>query len=168
MGKAILYCAVTADGFIARENGSVDFLPLPPKDSGFDRFFESVDTLIMGRKTYEQTLGFGIWPFAGKRCFVASSKKGSDDRVEFTKDAVRTVKELKENHNIWIVGGAILNSALIKEKLIDEVKLTVVPVILGRGIHLFDKQEEFSLEFLSAVIEPLGMVEISYKVKYNH
>src|SRR5215813_6237854 len=72
--RASVFIATSVDGFIARSNGAIDWLPDAPEDHGYTQFFESVDALVMGRGTFETVLGFGAWPYKKKRVVVLSSR----------------------------------------------------------------------------------------------
>ncbi len=138
MRKIVLFIASSLDGFIARENGGTGWL-FSDADYGYKKFFASVDTVLVGRKTYEQALGFGSWPFEGKKCVVLSRKKLRDKRVEFSGDAVSVAKKLKrqKGKNIWLVGGSQIIFALMNAGLVDEIILSIHPIVLGKGIPLF-------------------------------
>ena len=107
MKKVILFICCSTDGFIARKNGDVSWL-LHDQDYGYKKFVASVDTLLMGRKTYKQCLTFGEWPWKGKKSFVFTRKKQKkDSNVEFVKNPVAFTKKLvkKQGKSIWLVGG---------------------------------------------------------------
>lgn len=146
MKKVTLYIAASLDGFIARKDGSVDWLPVPVADGedyGYGAFLETVDTLLMGRKTYEQLLTLGPWPYGGRRCVVFSATLAGrrDARVEFLDcDIAACVRELKAGAGdgvIWLEGGAEIVAACLAGGVVDEIILTTVPVLLGEGIRLF-------------------------------
>lgn len=142
--KCILYIAASLDGYIADENGNIDWLyevKGDGGDNGYSQFESTVDTVIMGKKSYDQILTFGDWPYKGKRCYVFThTEQGENEYVEFVSGSVKAfMNELtnKEGSNIWILGGAELIDLFIKEKLIDEFIIAVIPMILGKGIALF-------------------------------
>ena len=148
MKKVKLYIATSLDGYIARPDGSLDWLtefPNPDKlDYGYPAFYESIDTVIMGRLTYEEILGFDVpWPYADCASYTVSSKPELNITTERTQqvegDLKVSVEQLtkKEGKDIWIVGGGRLIAAFMQEQLIDELILTVIPVVLGEGIPLF-------------------------------
>lgn len=156
MKKVALYVAASLDGFIARPDGSIDWLPVPGagadgEDYGYAAFMETVDTLLMGRKTYEQVLTLGPWPYGGRRCLVFSGRRAGqrDAHAEFIDcDIAACVRELKaesarpeeagtDEGVIWLVGGAEIVAACLAGGVVDEIILTTVPVLLGEGIRLF-------------------------------
>ncbi len=150
MRKVILYIAQSLDGKIARLNGDVDWLDTIPnpdnEDYGYTSFYNSVDVTLMGSRTYEKILSFGIdFPYADKENYVFTQQKGKQDTrfVRFVGDnIVAFVQELKkeEGKNIWLVGGSEINTILFNEGLIDEILLFTMPVTLGEGIPLFTDQ----------------------------
>lgn len=146
MKKVTLYIAASMDGFIARRDGSIDWLPQPVEggeDYGYGGFLATVDTLLMGRKTYEQVLTFGPWPYEGKRCVVFSGSRSERDetRVEWVDcDVAAFVRELKVCTGegvIWLVGGAEIIAACLGGDVVDEIIQTTVPVLIGDGVRLF-------------------------------
>jgi dihydrofolate reductase len=145
--KVVLFIATSLDGFIAREDGSLDWLfeaeAVGEGDNGFAEFYQTIDTMLMGRATYDQlmTLVEGKFPHADRECYVFSrSRRAPDPYVKFVnEDVVQFTRELKQRDgkNIWLVGGAGLIDPLHKARLIDEYIITIVPVMLGKGIPLF-------------------------------
>ncbi len=167
MGKIFLYIAPSLDGYIARENGDVDWLPTNT-DSGYFDFYKSIDTVIMGKKTYDQILTFGKYPYKGKKSYVLTRDETltKDENVEFSSDLgvfTRTLNSSSEA-NIWLIGGAELISSFLRNKLIDEIILSVIPIVLGKGIPLFQKiDKEIKLELIKTT-EYSNLVELTYKV----
>ncbi len=155
MRKVILYTAASIDGFIARENGAVDWLETPADgaDYGYADFYKTIDTTIMGYKTYEQILSFGDFPYPDKKNYVFTRKQRSTQPyVEFVNaDVADLINQLKNEKgaDIWLVGGGDLNAAVLKAGLLDEIWLYVMPIALGSGIPLFttgNMTSRFSLE----------------------
>ena len=144
--RVVLSVAVSVDGYLARRDGAIDWLPRPNssgEDYGCEAFLATVDTLIMGRRTYEQVLALGAWPYGDKRTHVFSTTRysGGPEGVEFVDcDIAAFVRELKSGPgtgSIWLVGGAEIIAACLGGGVVDELVLTVVPVLLGEGISLF-------------------------------
>jgi dihydrofolate reductase len=168
MGKIILYIAASLDGYIARETGDVDWLPMNT-DSGYDEFYKSIDTIIMGKKTYDQILTFGEYPYKGKKSFVFSRDDSltKDENVEFASNVEEFARKLASHHskeNIWLVGGSELFSAFLQHKLVNEVILSVIPIVLGNGISLFQNiNQEVKLELMKTT-KYCGLVELHYKI----
>jgi dihydrofolate reductase len=146
----IVYIATSIDGYIAREDGSIDWLmDLPNPDNsdyGFSVFLENIDAIVMGRKTFETVLGFDEWPYPrSKPIFVLSNSLNKlpdlPAKVEIVKgDLKKIIEMLKERgiHKLYIDGGKTIQGFL-KEDLIDEMTITRIPILLGSGIALFDK-----------------------------
>jgi dihydrofolate reductase len=138
MKKLILYVATSLDGYIARKDGSVDWLEKFEKgkeDYGYNEFLESVGTIILGNNTFKQFKA----PYPNKKCFVFSRKNtGKVDNIIYVNGSVKNVLEgLRNDQNVWLVGGANIASEFLKNNLIDEFVITVIPVVLGEGISLF-------------------------------
>jgi dihydrofolate reductase len=146
-----VYIATSIDGYIAREDGTIDWLmelPNPEKsDYGFSVFLKRIDGMIMGRKTFETVLEFKEWPYPKRLpIFVLSNSlielPGKlSAKVEIVSGKLKKIIEsLKERgiNNLYIDGGKTIQSFL-KEDLIDEMIITRIPILLGSGIPLFDK-----------------------------
>jgi dihydrofolate reductase len=169
----ILYIAVSLDGYIARSNGAVDWLSGssgdPNVDSGFDKFYSSIDTVVMGRTTYEQVineLSPSAWVYEGKKCYVATTRNDeSDNRVEYiSEDITEFIKNLtsQQGKDIWLVGGGKLIDQFMKQNLIDKYIITIIPTILGDGIPLFiENNPEIKLKLIETKAVD-GMAELTY------
>jgi dihydrofolate reductase len=151
--KVSVYIATTLDGFIARKDGSLDWLPgsdgevdpeLEGEDFGYAEFTSTVDVLIMGRNTYELVLSFGEWPYGDKRVIVISSTLKSlcdtlPSNVELRSCSVQELHaEMQQSgaKHLYIDGGKTIQS-LLKAELITDLILARVPVLIGEGIPLF-------------------------------
>ena len=144
MGKITYYVAASLDGYIADADadGGVGWLPEgDPDDYGYAEFYAGVDALVMGRRTYDQVLGFGEWPYAGKPAYVFTNNPPDDNPhgVEFVaaspEEFAQTVAA-RHSGTVWLVGGGNLAEQFRLAGLIDEYLVFVIPVILGRGIPL--------------------------------
>lgn len=144
MGLVSYYLATSIDGFLARENGSVDWLePYHFKldtPYNYEPFYKTVSTVIMGRKTWEVAKSFEERPYYDRKTFVLSKQIESNQMPDYT-NLLRTIdlnfiNKLKNETNgrIWIVGGSQLASRLLELNLVDEVVQTIIPVMLGKGI----------------------------------
>lgn len=147
MSYVTLQIAQTLDGYIAKKNGSVDFLDdinSSFKDE-FSKFVKSIDTIIMGRRTYEKMLEFGEIPFKDKKIYVLTSKDLSSNQknIIFTSKSIEGILK-KENSNIWLFGGSRIIQSFINLDLVDELQLYIVPKIIGDGIPLFLENEGLS------------------------
>jgi dihydrofolate reductase len=140
-----LYIAVSADGYIATPDGGVAWLdPFQQHDFGYREFMETIGTVILGRKTYDQALGFGDWPYPGKNAIVWTSRPlvSPPAGVEATSDLGARVARLRAEaeQDVCVVGGGQLIRALFDLQAIDELQLFTMPLLLGDGIPLFEKR----------------------------
>jgi dihydrofolate reductase len=143
MRRIVLSLGISLDGYIARLDGSVDFLFMP-KDYSMAPFFKTVDTALMGRKTYEAILRMSGGSFStyGLTIYVLSRSlpPGERNGVIFTSDSpksmIATLRKRK-GKNIWHMGGGELARAFLQDDLIDELHLGVVPTLIGEGLPLF-------------------------------
>lgn len=176
--KASVYIATSLDGYIARENGDLDWLDDASKtvpegeDCGYNSFMESVDALIMGRNTYDKVLTFGKWPYESKRVIVLSSKKvyipkEISETVSCSSESPTELCNRLNNEGIkkLYVDGGITIQRFLSEELINDITLTLIPVILGRGIPLFTNlNNDISLKVLDTKHYDFGFIKIKYEV----
>lgn len=169
----VLFIATSLDGFITAENESLEWLfkVEGEGDNGYSEFFSTVDTILMGKKTYDWVMRHedGEFPYKNKECYVFTRSDMEDtDEVKFiNEELVGFTDRLKEQEGgrIWLVGGGDLLHSFLKEKLVDELIVTVAPTILGKGIPLF-KQGDYQLElFLKQSRRFNQFVELHYEVK---
>lgn len=154
MRKAVLGLGISLDGYIARPDGSVDFLFMP-KDYSMGPFFATIDAAIMGRKTYDVALKMGGGGFSKSKMknyvFSRSQPPGERGGVTFVCEAPKSFLEKLRKHpgkNIWLMGGGELARDFLKDDLVDELYIGIVPVLIGEGIPLFPSgfpQREFTL-----------------------
>jgi dihydrofolate reductase len=168
MRRVVLFIATSLDGYIARKDGSIDWL-FDDADYGYAAFYASIDTVLVGRRTYEQALGFGVGdPFEGKRTIVFTrTRSGRHDRAEFTaEDPAALVARLRDEPgaDIWLVGGAELVAAFVRERLIDEFVISIHPLLMGAGIPLFAPgAPETPLRSARAETFASGLVQLTYE-----
>ena len=176
--KTSIYIAATIDGFIARADGAIDWLEHDSKgqDYGWGAFRESIDSLILGRQTYEQVLSFGVdWPYQGLATFVWSRTLTKGDIFSALTDHVVEVSALapaalldelaaRGLKSVWIDGGKTLQSFLAAG-LVDLITVTRLPILIGRGIPLFgDLPDDVHLKHLETQSFDSGVVQSSYAV----
>lgn len=169
--KVVLYIATSLDGYIARANGDVDWLSIvedEQEDYGYNDLYHSIDTALMGRKTYEQILQFGEFPYKGKRCYVISTQdiENTDDVIFVHNDVGDFLRSLTNEvgSNIWLIGGAELIKYFYENDLIDEYIISIIPVVLGEGIPLFiGCRKEQKLELTYTETYASGLVQVHYK-----
>jgi dihydrofolate reductase len=140
---AAVFIATSLDGFIARPDGSIDWLTERGEragDTGYDEFMAAVDTVVLGRNTYEKVLTFGFWPYEGKQVEVLSTTlpADADERVIVHRTLDGLVQTLNDRgaKRIYADGGRLIQTFL-RGGLLNELTITVVPVLLGSGIPLF-------------------------------
>jgi dihydrofolate reductase len=165
----ILYIATTLDGYIASSDGSIEWLTsfeTGGEDNGYTAFYETIDALIMGAATYEQVLGFGDWAYPGKLSYILTSRSLSTDRndIVFVKtiDAILEDIKCKGFKRVWIVGGGKVASLFMAKELIDEYILTLIPIILGTGISLYQAVPKLKLNLTKTKSYASGAVELHY------
>mgnify|MGYP002780947244 CR=1 FL=1 len=170
----ILYIATTLDGYVASSDGGIEWLTsleTQDEDSGYTAFYETIDALIMGAATYKKVLGFGDWVYASKLSYVLTHRNLSSDRddVVFTNTIEAVVEDVhrKGFKRVWIVGGGKVASLFMTRGLVDEYILTIVPVILGTGISLYQSVPEQKLRLVKTRTFASGAVELQYE-KSNH
>jgi dihydrofolate reductase len=172
----IVYIATSIDGYIAREDGSYDWLmdlPNPDKsDYGFSEFMKRIDGIILGRKTYETVLTFGEWLYT-KPVFVLSDSFKElpgkfSGKAEIVNGELKNIIESlakKGIHNLYIDGGKTIQSFL-NQDLIDEMIITRIPILLGAGISLFGKNHsELTFEHTATEVYNNMLVKSRYTRK---
>ncbi|TDU90651.1 dihydrofolate reductase [Kribbella voronezhensis] len=140
---AAVFIATSLDGFIARPDGSIDWLTDPaekPGDTGYQEFMAVIDTVVLGRKTYETVLGFDFWPYEGKQVEVLSSTlpAEADERIIVHRTLDGLVQTLNDRgaKRVYADGGGVIRTFL-RAGLLNELTITTVPVLIGSGIRLF-------------------------------
>lgn len=170
MRKVVLYIACSADGYIARPDGAVDWLEpysAGGEDYGYAEFLAGVDTVILGRKTWDLAVSFTADPYPGQHSYVYTHRPPAPrERVTFVAEPpAALVARLREQpgRDMWLVGGAALNTAFAQAGLIDETWLFVVPLLLGEGIPLYRPgAPERPLRLLDTLAYPTGLVRLRY------
>ena len=170
-----VYIATSLDGYIAREDGTIDWLMELPNpnnsDYGFSVFLERIDGIIMGRKSFETVLGFKEWPYTKPvPVFVLSNSLNElpgklPVKVEIVNGELKRIIELLKDKGIddlYIDGGKTIQSFL-KQDLIDEMIITRIPILLGSGIPLFDKNNlEIKFEHVGTEVYNNMLVRSKY------
>jgi dihydrofolate reductase len=170
--KASVFVGTSLDGFIARLNGALDFLPPGGGEPhGYDEFMATVDALVIGRKTYETVLAFDAWPYGGKPVFALSSRPLAPAPVgavvehlsgEPTEIAARL--DARGIEHVYVDGGVTIQRFL-KAGLIQRLIVTRVPVLIGSGIPLFGALEgDIELEHVGTRQYASGLVQSEYEV----
>lgn len=173
--KVIVHIAASADGYIARSDGDLEWLTSRPAPKGFygmNAFMKTIDATVMGRKTYEAGLGLGATFDAKKKTFVFSRHAAPAKLplgVEFVSGAIGPfVSRLREQpgRDIWLMGGGELIASFLDANAIDEFVVSVVPVFIGAGIPLIARRHRHvPLELQSNERFEDGLVQLHYRVK---
>ena len=164
------YFAISLDGMIADEAGGIGWLaPFEAIDVGFDEFLAQITTIAMGRRTYDQVLSFGEWPYEGKDVIVVTSRRltGAPRGVRAFSGAPKALARQLSGGDMWVLGGAALFNAMLWAGHIERLELFVIPIVLGRGLRLFQPTPEsgtIDLKLRATEQHPIGMVEITYDV----
>ena len=178
MRKIIVYIATSADGFIARKDGAVDWLDRPSTagDYGMGKFWKSIDTILWGRKTYDMILKFqkegkaAPDTFGGIKNYAFSRKppKKVIDGFEFVKEPIKKfAKRLRsqKGKNIWMMGGAGIIGSFLDAGAIDEFVISVIPTFIGEGIPLIaPRHRTVPLKLISVKKFSDGVVRLHYSV----
>ena len=171
--KFIVYVTVSADCFIARPDGDFSWLdrPRPKGNYGMAEFYRSIDTCVLGRKTYDLAVKFGKADgYAGKKNYVFSRtlSKAASPKVTVIDEDVRVFAErlrLEKGKHIWLVGGGELVASFLDSGQVDEFIIHVIPKMIGEGIPLVaPRYRDLRLELLAGKRFPDGVVRLHYAV----
>ena len=171
-----VFVGTSLDGFIARRNGSFDFLPEGGGEPhGYTEFMATVDAVVMGRNTWDVVLGLGAWPFAGKRVVVLSSRPvelsaaGKHAVEQMSGSPAEIVAKLAASgaHHLYVDGG-ITVQRFLQAGLVDRITITRVPVLIGEGIPLFGVvPRDVPLRHVATRQYASGLVKSEYEVLRN-
>ncbi|MCJ7715583.1 MAG: dihydrofolate reductase family protein [Anaerolineales bacterium] len=175
--KVSVYIAASIDGYIARLDGDVNWLNEAEnsggqEDYGYKEFSNSVDCMVMGRKSYEMVLSFLVWPYEGKRVIVLSKSlkdipEESIGKIElYSGEPKQLVNKLKDKgcKHLYIDGGKKIQSFL-KEDLITDITITKIPILLGEGIPLFGKTgRDIKLKHVKTKTYKNGFIQSTYDI----
>jgi dihydrofolate reductase len=171
--KTSAFVGASLDGFLARPDGSVDWLdPFHGEENGYTAFFDSVDTLVVGRKTYDFVQGFTRpgqpWLYKGKRCVVMTHRpvSGANGERAYAGEPGPLLEELGASgaRHVYVDGGAVIR-AFLAANLLDELTVTLVPVLIGEGLPLFGgvtTAQPLALE--RTVTLTKGMAQLRYRI----
>ena len=172
-----LHVVSSLDGFIAKKDNSVSWMDSPGSvyeagvsisEEEIATFIKAIDCYVLGSRTYEHALELG-WPYGDTPVVVVSGREwppaSSRKTVEFYSGDLKTLVDVKlapQYRNIWLVGGSILCQRFLELGLVDEIKLTIAPVLLGEGLRLFGSLTEEIWNLKNVVAYKNGFVELSY------
>jgi dihydrofolate reductase len=189
MGRVVYYAAMSLDGFIAEADDNLDWLTgfqaVPPGEGveavpgGYDEFYAEIGALVGGSRTYEWVLdhldlaGGGSWPYAGKPCWILSSRdlpvpEGAEVTIARgpVADLYDEMVAAAGDRRLWVLGGGNIASQFAEAGLLDDVWVTVVPVVLGTGRPLFDRRVPGPPMRLTASLpRPSGMIELRFAIR---
>lgn len=184
--RITIHMATSLDGFIARRDGRVDWLETSDEFAAGDvmdpavveAFLKTIDCYVMGSRTYETALHFesqGLgWPYGNTPTFVLTSRSlpRTRDNVQFhSGDLTQFVNErLRPAYRtIWFVGGSVLSAECLRLGLADEVRYSILPILIGEGISFFEKLDrDVALHLIEVKAYRSGMVELRYEVPDRH
>ena len=168
---ASVFVGASVDGFIARPNGDLDWLPADGGEPhGYDEFIASVDAIVIGRKTFETVLTFGAWPYGEKRVVVLSRhpvdlsavRGGVVEQMSGPPAAIVAKLAASGAHHVYVDGGITIQGFL-RAGLIDRLVITRVPVLIGDGIPLFGSlPHDIRLRHVVTRSYPSGLVQTEY------
>jgi len=171
--KATVFVGVSVDGFLARPDGAIDWLPEGGgEDHGYHEFFASVDALVVGRKTYETVLGFDSWPYGAKPVFVLSSRPLAPapsgavmEHMSGEPADIVAKLEARGIRHAYIDGGVTIQGFL-RAGLITRLVVTRVPVLIGQGLPLFGPTgRDIRLTHIATRSYASGLVTSEYEVR---
>jgi dihydrofolate reductase len=178
-----IHMASSLDGFIARKDGSVDWMETSDEFAGGDTmdpefveaFLKTIDCYVMGSRTYETALSFEAkgwgWSYGDKPTFVLTHRElpRTRDSIEFySGDLTQFVNgRLRPTfHSIWFVGGGVVSAECLRLGLADEVRYSILPILIGDGIAFFDKLDrDVALHLEEVKVYKSGMVALRYQVR---
>jgi dihydrofolate reductase len=169
---AAVFIGTSLDGFIAREDGSLDWLPADGEPHGYEEFFASVEALVIGRKTYETVLGFDAWPYGTKPVVVLSRTLSKVTAPEGavcelmagTPEEILSRLDARGMKRLYVDGGVTIQ-AFLEAGLIQQLIITRVPVLLGSGIPLFGPlSRDIRLRHVATRSFPSGLVQSEYVI----
>jgi dihydrofolate reductase len=170
--KLSVFIGTSVDGFIARPGGELDWLPPGGgEEHGYEAFMESIDALVIGRKTYETVLGFNAWPYGNKRVFVLSTRPLAAapagavvEHLSGSPDDIVSQLEAQGIRHAYVDGGITIQRFL-RAGLIQRIIITRVPVLIGEGIPLFGVTGgDIPLKHIATRHYPSGLVQTEYAV----
>lgn len=175
MMKTSVFVGVSVDGFLARPNGKLDFLDAAGSEShGYEEFIATVDTIVMGRKTFEIVMGFETWPYGERRVVIlssqpidlsaASARGGRVDRMSGPPANIVSRLSAEGARHVYVDGGITIQDFL-RAGLIQRLVINRVPVLIGSGIPLFGAlPQDVSLRHVATKAFRGGLVQSEYEV----
>jgi dihydrofolate reductase len=173
--KTSVFVGVSVDGFLARANGELDFLDAAGSEPhGYEEFIATVDTIVMGRKTFEIVMGFGVWPFGERRVVIlsnkpldlsaASARGGRVEQLSGPPAEIASRLSAERAQHVYVDGGVTIQGFL-RAGLIQRLVISRVPVLIGSGVPLFGAlPHDVSLRHVASKSFQGGLVQSEYEV----
>jgi dihydrofolate reductase len=169
--RVSVFIAASIDGYIARDDGSIDFLDCvawPGEDYGYANFFAQVDTLVVGRNTWEAVRGFPEWPWSGKRVVVLThrvlpAQHGEETHAGDLRPLLRAL-QAQGVRRIYLDGGIAIRQGL-REGVVDDMTVSTIPLLLGSGRALFGDTPLSSWDLDGIRHFPSGLVQCTWKAR---
>lgn len=171
--RVSVFLGLSLDGYLAREDHGLDWLDLvrtdPPEDTGYVDLMASVDTLVIGRSTYDAVIGFPEWPFSGKRVVVLTRRPlaARHDEETFQGDLTHLLERLAHDgrRHVYLDGGDVVRQGL-RAGVISDLTLSWLPIVLGSGIALFERGLPESIwQHAGSRAFPSGLVQATYRAR---
>jgi len=174
LSRFVVYIAMSLDGYIADVNGDVHWLEAFERDDyGYEEFLGAIGSILMGRVTYEQIMGFGRWPYGKTPCLVWT-RRPFEDLPEGVGSCTGNLEEVSsrleegpEGRDIWVLGGAQTIQSFLYAGMIERMDIFVVPLLLGGGIRLFETEDREPELLALRHAQPYanGVVKLSYTMR---
>ena len=169
--KISVFVGASVDGFIARKNDDLDFLPEDAEPHGYEEFYARVDVIVIGRKTFEKVLTFDAWPYQGKRVVVLSSNavdfsviEGPAEHMSGPPEEIVAKLASDGARHVYVDGGVTIQRFL-RAGLVQNIIITRVPVLIGEGIPLFGSlPRDVKLQHVSTRAFASGLVQSAYTI----
>jgi dihydrofolate reductase len=170
--SASVFVGISVDGFLARRNGDLDFLPPVPEPHGYDEFMAGIDAIVIGRKTFETVLAFGGWAYGERRVVVLSSQPldfspirgGNVEQMAGPPAQIVAKLAASGAHHLYVDGGITIQRFL-SAGVIQRLIITRVPVLIGDGIPLFGTlPQDIRLHHVRTQHYPSGLVQSEYRI----
>jgi dihydrofolate reductase len=164
------FIGMSLDGYIARSDGNIDWLSIVhPLDEthGYAAFFASIDTIVVGRGTWDTVMGFPEWSYTGKRVIVMTRRPAETRHGEelFAGTPRDLLPRLAKSTRVYVDGGNVIGQ-FFAAGLIDDITVSILPIVLGGGIRLFNGGEgEHRLELEGQRVWPTGLMQMRYRVR---
>lgn len=172
--KVTYEVAVSLDGFIAKPDGDVSWLDemnIASEETGLDQFFADIDGIVMGRGTYDFIVDYGSWPYEAKPTWICTSRAlevlpGCNRQLATEPQGVVAEAESMNLKHLWLLGGGKLATAFLQAGTLTHLGISVMPILLGEGIRLFDKfSNSVRVSGQKACLKTSGFTRLEYEIQ---